>query len=86
MSLAEAEPIVRMLAAQLMEQARRAAAEDFTDQSPPGARPIHEGTIAMVFGFIKGQFIDVIHWVDDTRDTMVWRFERQGHGSSMAPS
>ena len=33
----------------------------------------------MVFGFIKGQFIDVIHWVDDTRDTMVWRFERQGH-------
>ena len=33
----------------------------------------------MVFGFLKGQFIDVIHWVDDTRDTMVWRFDRQGH-------
>lgn len=33
----------------------------------------------MVFGFLKGQFIDVIHWVDDTRDTMVWRFERHGH-------
>ena len=33
----------------------------------------------MVFDFLKGQFIDVIHWTDDTRDTMVWRFERQGH-------
>jgi membrane protease subunit (stomatin/prohibitin family) len=33
----------------------------------------------MVFGFLQGQFIDVIHWVDDSRDTMVWRFDRQGH-------
>ncbi|MDR5652061.1 SPFH domain-containing protein [Ruixingdingia sedimenti] len=33
----------------------------------------------MVFDFLKGQFIDVIHWVDDTRDTMVWRFDRHGH-------
>ncbi|MDZ4134725.1 MAG: SPFH domain-containing protein, partial [Paracoccaceae bacterium] len=33
----------------------------------------------MVFGFLKGEFIDVIDWVDDTRDTMVWRFERQGN-------
>ncbi|MEM7596667.1 MAG: SPFH domain-containing protein [Pseudomonadota bacterium] len=32
-----------------------------------------------IFDFLSGQFIDVIHWVDDTRDTMVWRFERQGH-------
>jgi membrane protease subunit (stomatin/prohibitin family) len=32
-----------------------------------------------IFDFLKGEFIDVIHWVDDTRDTMVWRFERQGH-------
>ena len=31
------------------------------------------------FDFLSGQFIDVIHWTDDTRDTMVWRFERQGH-------
>jgi membrane protease subunit (stomatin/prohibitin family) len=31
----------------------------------------------MVFGFLKGEFIDVISWLDDTRDTMVWRFERQ---------
>ncbi|MDU8909846.1 SPFH domain-containing protein [Aestuariicoccus sp. MJ-SS9] len=32
-----------------------------------------------IFDFLSGQFIDVIHWVDDTRDTMVWRFQREGH-------
>ena len=32
-----------------------------------------------IFDFLSGQFIDVIHWTDDSRDTMVWRFERQGH-------
>ncbi len=32
-----------------------------------------------IFDFLSGQFIDVIHWTDDTRDTLVWRFERQGH-------
>ena len=32
-----------------------------------------------IFDFLRGQFIDVIHWTDDTRDTMVWRFEREGH-------
>ncbi|WP_163846470.1 SPFH domain-containing protein [Pseudooceanicola aestuarii] len=32
-----------------------------------------------IFDFLSGEFIDVIHWVDDTRDTLVWRFERQGH-------
>jgi membrane protease subunit (stomatin/prohibitin family) len=30
----------------------------------------------MVFEFIKGEFIDVISWLDDSRDTMVWRFDR----------
>jgi membrane protease subunit (stomatin/prohibitin family) len=29
--------------------------------------------------FLRGEFIDVIHWVDDSRDTVVWRFERRGH-------
>jgi len=33
----------------------------------------------MVFDFLKGEFIDVIDWTDDTRDTMVWRFERRGN-------
>ena len=32
-----------------------------------------------IFDFLTGEFIDVIHWVDDTRDTIVWRFEREGH-------
>ena len=32
-----------------------------------------------IFDFLSGEFIDVIHWVDDTRDTLVWRFEREGH-------
>ena len=32
-----------------------------------------------IFDFLSGQFIDVIHWTDDTRDTLVWRFERHGH-------
>lgn len=30
----------------------------------------------MVFNFLRGQLIDVIEWLDNTRDTMVWRFER----------
>ncbi|MEM6389721.1 MAG: SPFH domain-containing protein [Pseudomonadota bacterium] len=32
-----------------------------------------------ILDFLSGQFIDVIEWTDDTRDTMVWRFERYGH-------
>ena len=32
-----------------------------------------------ILDFLSGQFIDVIAWTDDTRDTMVWRFERFGH-------
>ncbi len=32
-----------------------------------------------IFDFLSGEFIDVIEWTDDTQDTMVWRFEREGH-------
>ena len=32
-----------------------------------------------IFDFLTGEFIDVIHWTDETRDTMVWRFEREDH-------
>ncbi|HRO11299.1 SPFH domain-containing protein [Amaricoccus sp.] len=32
-----------------------------------------------IFDFLRGEFIDVIAWTDDTRDTIVWRFERHGH-------
>ncbi len=27
-----------------------------------------------LFDFIKGEFIDVIEWVDDSRDTLVWKY------------
>jgi len=37
----------------------------------------------MVFDFLKGEFVDVISWLDDTRDTMVWRFERRGQAIKM---
>ena len=33
----------------------------------------------MVFDFLRGEFIDVIEWTSDTRDTMVWRFPRHGN-------
>ena len=32
-----------------------------------------------LFDWIGGQFIDVIEWLDDSNDTMVWRFPRQGN-------
>ncbi len=32
-----------------------------------------------LFDWIGGQFIDVIEWTDDSNDTMVWRFPRQGN-------
>jgi len=32
-----------------------------------------------ILDFLTGEFIDVIEWTDDTRDTMVWRFEREDH-------
>ncbi|MGH9361233.1 MAG: SPFH domain-containing protein, partial [Thermoanaerobaculia bacterium] len=28
---------------------------------------------------IKGEFIDIVEWIDDTHDTMVRRFERHGN-------
>lgn len=37
----------------------------------------------MVFNFLKGQFIDVIEWLDDSRDTLVYRFERYGNNIMM---
>ncbi|MFK7943298.1 MAG: SPFH domain-containing protein [Paracoccaceae bacterium] len=31
----------------------------------------------MIWDMLKGELIDVIDWTDDTRDTMVWRFQRR---------
>ena len=32
-----------------------------------------------ILDFLKGEFIDVIHWAGDDHNTMVSRFEREGH-------
>jgi membrane protease subunit (stomatin/prohibitin family) len=41
----------------------------------------------MIWDRLMGQFVDVIEWLDDSPDTMVWRFERQGneikHGAKL---
>ncbi len=31
----------------------------------------------MIWDMIRGELIDVIDWTDDTRDTIVWRFQRR---------
>ncbi len=33
----------------------------------------------MIWDMIRGEFVDVIEWTDDSRDTMVWRFQRHGN-------
>jgi membrane protease subunit (stomatin/prohibitin family) len=32
-----------------------------------------------LFGKILGQFIDIVQWLDDSNDTLAYRFERQGN-------
>lgn len=32
-----------------------------------------------IFDILGGEFIEVIEWTDDTRDTMVWRYPTVGH-------
>lgn len=40
-----------------------------------------------IFDKIRGEFIDIIEWLDDSQDTIVYRFERQGneikHGAQL---
>ena len=36
-----------------------------------------------ILDLLKGEFIDVIDWVDDSDDTLVWRFERYDHAIKM---
>ncbi|MEQ9814096.1 MAG: SPFH domain-containing protein [Azospirillaceae bacterium] len=33
----------------------------------------------MIWNKIRGEFIDIIEWLDDSQDTMVYRFERYGN-------
>ncbi len=32
-----------------------------------------------LFDKLRGEFIDIIEWTDDSRDIMVWRFERHNN-------
>lgn len=32
-----------------------------------------------IFDLLGGEFIEIIEWTDDSRDTMVWRFDTVGH-------
>ena len=36
-----------------------------------------------LFDKVKGQFIDIVEFLDETRDTLVWRFPRQGNEIKM---
>ena len=36
-----------------------------------------------LLGMIRGEFIDIIEWLDDSRDTMVWRFPRHDNEIKM---
>ena len=33
----------------------------------------------MIWNVIRGELIDIIEWLDQTNDTMVWRFERRNN-------
>ncbi|MGZ4602621.1 MAG: SPFH domain-containing protein, partial [Kineosporiaceae bacterium] len=32
---------------------------------------------------LRGEFIDIIEWLDDSRDTIVWRFPRHDNEIKM---
>lgn len=37
----------------------------------------------VLFDKIRGEFIDIVEWLDDTRDTLVWRFPRHDNEIKM---
>lgn len=36
-----------------------------------------------LFDNIRGEFIDIVEWLDDSRDTLVWRFPRHDNEIKM---
>jgi membrane protease subunit (stomatin/prohibitin family) len=42
-----------------------------------------EGHIVGLLDKIKGEFVDIVEWTDDLRDTVVWRFPRYGNEIKM---
>src|SRR5258705_10124908 len=43
-------------------------------RSPQGCA--YEGAAVSLIDKIKGEFVDIVEWFDDSRDTIVWRFPR----------
>src|SRR5262245_48441060 len=57
----------------------------FRTRRPPG-RPAtsSKASIGMgLFDKLKGELIDIIEWTDDSRDTLVYRFERRDNEIKM---
>ncbi|MEV4562654.1 SPFH domain-containing protein [Nonomuraea sp. NPDC049419] len=48
----------------------------------PGGRPT-DGGIAALFDKIRGEFIDIVEGLDDSRDTLVWRLPRHDNEITM---
>ena len=69
------KPLTRRLCYTQTQRANGARAGASADGGPVAAG----GLVPWSSDFLKGEFIDVITWLDDTRDTMVWRFERRGN-------
>ena len=36
------------------------------------------GILDSIGNMVRGQFVDVIEWTDDSADTMVWKYDRGG--------
>src|SRR5689334_20313422 len=53
---------------------------------PARGRPRSAGGGGVIVSFmdrVRGQFIDIVEFLDDSRDTIVWRFPRQGNEIKM---
>src|SRR5437879_131332 len=44
--------------------------------------PRWRGTVGLV-DKLRGEFIDIVEWLDDSRDTIVWRFPRYNNEIKM---
>ena len=73
MTSAEARPLLPG------DRARRAPGPGQRRAADASPTPTERETPMPIFDFLRGEFIDVIAWTDDTRDTIVARFEREGH-------
>ena len=48
-----------------------------------GARARNRGSDVGLLDAIRGEFIDIVEWTDDSRDTIVWRFPRHDNEIKM---